>query len=295
MVTSESSRELRLWSLTTLAMMAFAANSLLCRLALRTTSIDAASFTLVRVLSGAVALGVLSRTSRRASGTVGSWTSAFALMAYATTFSFAYLALPAGIGALLLFGAVQATMIGAGLWKRERLSVLQWTGSFAAMAGLFGLLLPGSSTPPLWASVLMLLAGAAWGIYSLRGRATGDPVHATADNFLRAVPFAVALSVIARIAYGATLDTAGIGYAAASGILASGLGYAIWYAALRGLRATEAAVVQLSVPVLAMVGGIAFLHETPTLRGLVASVAVIGGIAIVILARTAHGSRSTSG
>jgi len=286
---------LRLWSFTALAMIAFAANSLLCRMALKQTDVDAASFTFVRVLSGAIALGVLSRVSSPSSGPAGSWTSALALFVYAAAFSFAYLALPAGLGALLLFGAVQATMLGAGLFRRESLGSLQWIGLCAAMAGLIGLLLPGSSAPHAWASVLMLLAGAAWGVYSLRGRSSRDPLHATAGNFLRAVPLAAALSGIAVFAgHSATIDSAGIAYAGASGVLASGLGYAVWYAALRGLRSTEAAVVQLSVPVLAMLGGIAFLHESSTVGGLVASVAVLGGIAAVILGRSANRTRSVS-
>ena len=277
----------RLWILTATALIAFAANSMLCRAALREGHVDAASFTLVRLLTGAVAMSVLARLSPSSTRSAGNWTSAFALFVYAAAFSFAYLALPAGIGALLLFGTVQLTMIGAGLFMRERLGILQWTGLLLAMAGLCGLLVPGSSAPSTGACALMTLAGVAWGVYSLRGRSSSNPLHTTAGNFLRAAPLAAGLCAVALAIRGSmTLDTAGIAYAAASGVLASGLGYAIWFAALRGLRSTEAAVVQLSVPVIAMVGGIVLLQEAPTLRGCTSAFAVLGGISSVILGGT---------
>ena len=271
----------RIITLTSLAMIAFAGNSLLCRVALKHTSIDAASFTTIRLISGAVMLWLVVRMRRGTYAGEGSWLSAFALFAYAAGFSFAYVSLPAATGALLLFGAVQATMIGYGIWARERLLKLQLIGLVLALGGLVGLLLPGLSAPPLYGSVLMLGAGVAWGIYSLRGKSAGDPTRVTAGNFLRAVPIAVALSII--MLNGSSLDTAGFWYAVSSGALASGIGYAIWYTALPALNATNAATVQLSVPVIAALGGIVFLGEPITLRLAVASAAILGGIALVIL------------
>jgi drug/metabolite transporter (DMT)-like permease len=268
-------------ALTSLAMIAFAGNSLLCRAALKDTSIDAASFTTIRLLSGAVMLWLVARTSRGTLSGKGSWPSAFALFAYAAGFSFAYVSLPAATGALLLFGAVQATMIGRGIWVGERLRRLQLAGLMLALAGLVGLLLPGLTAPPLVGSILMLGAGVAWGVYSLRGKGVGDPIGVTGGNFLRAVPVAAVLSVLTY--QGVSLDSAGILYAVSSGALASGIGYAIWYTALPALKATSAATVQLSVPVIAALGGIIFLGETLTLRLVLASVAILGGIALVIL------------
>lgn len=265
--------------LTTLAMIAFAANSLLCRLALRDAHIDAASFTTIRLAAGALMLWLIVRLRGGAPARQGSWRSALALFAYAAGFSFAYLSLPAAVGALLLFGAVQATMIGYGLWRGERLGAVQSGGLALACAGLVGLLLPGLSAPPLGGALLMLVAGAAWGVYSLRGRGSGDAAASTAGNFLRALPFAAALSLL--MWRDAALDAAGVGYAVASGALASGLGYAIWYRALPGLRAASAASVQLSVPVLATLGAAVLLDEAITLRVVLASLAVLGGIALV--------------
>jgi drug/metabolite transporter (DMT)-like permease len=271
----------RVIALTSLAMIAFACNSLLCRVALKHTSIDAASFTTIRLISGAVMLWGVARVSRGAPAGSGNWLSALALFAYAAGFSFAYVSLPASTGALLLFGAVQATMIGHGLWAGERFLKLQLVGLVLALAGLVGLLSPGLSAPPLLGSVLMLSAGVAWGVYSLRGKGAGDPTRVTAGNFLRAVPIAAALSLFMH--GGASLDTAGFSYAVSSGALASGIGYAIWYTVLPALKATKAATVQLSVPVIAALGGIAVLGEPVTVRLLLASVAILGGIALVIV------------
>jgi drug/metabolite transporter (DMT)-like permease len=267
--------------LTALAMIAFAANSLLCRVALKDTPIDAASFTTIRIVAGALTLWAIVRLRRRVATPAGNWPSAFWLFAYAAGFSFAYITLTAGTGALLLFGAVQATMIGFGLWRGERLHGLQLPGLVLAFAGLAGLLLPGLSAPPLLGATLMLFAGFSWGMYSLRGRAAGgDPTSVTAGNFLRAVPFAGLVSV-AWLAH-ASLDAAGVGYAIASGAVASGVGYAIWYTALPLLKATTAATVQLSVPVITAVGGILFLGEPVTLRLVLASAAILGGVALVV-------------
>lgn len=271
----------RIIALTSLAMLAFAGNSLLCRLALKHSAIDAASFTGIRLISGALMLWLVVRLSRRAHSGRGNWLSALALFVYATGFSYAYVSLPAATGALLLFGAVQATMFGHGLWAGERLLKKQIIGLILALGGLVGLLLPGLSAPPLVGTLLMLLAGVAWGVYSLRGKGAGDPTRVTAGNFLRAVPIAAAL--ILFMLNGASLDTAGFWYAAASGALASGIGYAIWYTALPALKATHAATVQLSVPVIAAVGGIIFLGEPITLRLALASAAILGGIALVIV------------
>lgn len=267
--------------LTTLAMSAFAGNSLLCRLALEHTRIDAASFTMIRLAAGAIVLLLVVRTRGGGASGGGNWRSAWALFAYAASFSFAYVSLPAATGALLLFGAVQATMIGHGLWAGERLRGLQLVGLVLALGGLVGLLLPGLAAPPLVGSLLMLGAGVAWGIYSLRGKSGGDPIRVTAGNFLRAVPMAAALSVLLH--EDVELDGAGFWYAVASGALASGIGYAIWYTALPALRSTHAATVQLSVPVIAAAGGIVFLDESLSMRLVLASVAVLGGIALVIL------------
>ena len=271
----------RIIFLTSLTMIAFAGNSLLCRIALTHTSIDAASFTTIRLISGAVMLWLIVRTRRGTYTGGGNWLSSLALFTYAAGFSFAYVSLPAATGALLLFGAVQATMIGYGIWAGERLLKLQLVGLVLALGGLVGLLLPGLSAPPLYGSVLMLSAGVAWGVYSLRGKGAGDPTKVTAGNFLRTVPIAATLSI--SMLNDASLDTAGFWYAVSSGALASGIGYAIWYTALPALKATNAATVQLSVPVIAALGGIAFLGEPITLRLALASVAILGGIALVIL------------
>jgi len=267
-------------------MIAFASNSLLCRAALKQTSIDAASFTFVRVFSGAVVLWLVTNLRRmirttRDVGVGGNWISALALFLYAAGFSFAYVDVAAGTGALLLFGAVQATMILWGLHKSERLRAIQIVGLIVAMTGLVVLLFPGLSAPPLFGSILMLGAGVAWGIYSLRGKREKNPVTATTGNFVRAVPFAAAVSII--FLRWLDLDIAGVIYAILSGAITSGLGYVIWYSVLPSLKAASAATVQLSVPVLAAAGGILLLGEPLTLRYLLASVAILGGIALVVL------------
>jgi drug/metabolite transporter (DMT)-like permease len=275
----------RVLVLTLLAMLVLAANSLLCRAALNLTGIDAASFTLVRIVSGALALWLIVRLRDGKAVSAGSWPSALALFVYAAAFSFAYLSLTAATGALLLFGTVQATMIGFGLYRGERLGGRQSLGLVCALAGLVGLLLPGLSAPPVQGAALMLAAGAAWGVYSLRAKGSGDPLQATAGNFLRAAAFAAALNLVTLPWL--ALDAAGVGCAIASGAIASGVGYAISYTALAGLKATSAATVQLSVPVIAAVGGIAVLGEPLTLRLVIASAAILGGIAIVIARRSA--------
>ena len=275
-------------ALTLLALLAFAGNSLLCRLALRHTAIDAASFTGVRIASGALVLMLLVLWRDRGRANIapwaaGDWTSALARFVYAAGFSFAYRSLTAATGALLLFGVVQTVMIGWGLWRGERLRWLQWLGLAAASAGLLALLLPGLTAPSLASGGLMAAAGAAWAVYSLRGRTAVDATAVTAGNFIRAVPMALALS--AALWPQARWDSAGLALALASGALASGLGYAIWYTALRRLSATRAAVSQLCVPALAAVGGVMLLDEALTPRLVLATVTVLGGVALVILGR----------
>ena len=273
----------RVFTLTLLAMIAFASNSLLCRAALKHTSIDAATFTFVRIFSGAAVLWVLIKMRKVTSKESGNWWSGLALFVYAAAFSFAYVDLAAGTGALLLFGAVQATMILWGFGKGERLDAIQIVGLLLAAAGLVVLLFPGLAAPPIGGSILMLAAGLAWGVYSLRGKSSRDAIAATAGNFLRAVPFAALVSVLMLPKM--HLDSLGITYAVISGAITSGLGYVIWYAALAGLKAAGAATVQLSVPVLAATGGILLLGEPITLRYAIASIAVLGGIFLVIIER----------
>ncbi|MDB5764746.1 MAG: hypothetical protein JWQ21_3741 [Herminiimonas sp.] len=282
---------LRTIVLTLLAMLAFASNSLLCRMALKDAHIDPASFTAIRLVSGALVLALIVKLRGGQQAAAGSWPSACALFAYAAGFSFAYVGLSAATGALLLFGAVQATMIGYGLWTGERLAKWQIVGLVCAMGGLLALLLPGLSAPPPDRAALMIVAGAAWGVYSLRAKGAGDPTRVTAGNFLRAAPLATALCIalLPRTAF----DGIGIGYAFASGALASGLGYAVWYTALQGLKATTAATVQLSVPVIAAIGGIVLLSEPVTLHLFFASAAILGGMALVILAK--NSARNGSG
>ena len=265
-------------ALTAVAMLAFAGNSLLCRLALQHSGIDPASFTSVRMTSGAVVLWALVRW--RGQRPAGDWGSAAALFVYAAAFSYAYLSLSAGTGALLLFGAVQATMLGWGLWHGQRLGRGQTAGLVLAMGGLVALLLPGVTAPPAGGALLMLAAGVAWGVYSLRGRGAGDPTAVTAGNFVRASALAVPLA-LAALPW-ARVDVAGLLWALCSGAVTSGLGYAIWYTALKGLQPTSSASVQLSVPVLTALGGVALLSEPLTLRLALCSAAILGGIACVI-------------
>lgn len=259
-------------------MLAFAANSILCRMALADGRIDAASFTSLRLAAGSLTLFVLVRGKLG-----GNWVSGAALLIYATAFSFAYVSLGAAIGALLLFGAVQATMILVGLFEGERLSPGQTIGLLLALAGLGYLLSPGISAPPLAGSLLMLSSGVAWGLYSLRGRGKSNPSGMTAGNFVRALPLALVLSVVFR--RNLHFEAEGALYAILSGAVASGLGYVVWYAALRGLNATRAAVLQLSVPVLAALGGVLLLGEVISQRLIIATLAILAGIALVIRRR----------
>ncbi len=271
-------------ALTAVAMLAFAANSLLCRLALLQASIDPASFGSIRLASGAITLAVAVRfrRERQAPGR-GDWLSAAMLFAYVAFFSFAYLTLPAGTGALILFGAVQLTMFSVGLRSGESFGFVAWLGLALAIAGLVYLVSPGVAAPPFFGAALMAIAGIAWGVYSLRGRRVADPLAATAGNFARATPLALGLSVL--FIAGTNANASGIALAIASGALTSGIGYVIWYAALRKLSAMQAATVQLSVPLIAAFGGVAFLSEAITPRLTVAAAAILGGIAAVLTSR----------
>ncbi len=270
--------------LTSLAMIAFAANSVLCRLALGEGHMDAASFASVRVISGALALALI--VLYRSAGPVprdADWRAALALFVYMAFFSFAYLSLGAGTGALVLFGAVQLTMFVVALRSGEAFNAISWAGLLLAIAGLVYLVSPGITAPDPIGAILMAVAGIAWGIYSLLGRRAADPTRATAWNFLLSVPLVVVTSLIFMDQFHAT--PFGLALAAASGVVTSGIGYVIWYAALRGLAATSAATVQLSVPVIAAIGGVILLSEDVTLRLLIASAATLGGVAIVLMQR----------
>jgi len=279
--------------LTTIAMLAFAANSLLCRLALQQDRIDPASFGAVRLLAGALVLALVMQAKRQPVTGSGGWRSAVLLFAYVALFSFAYVSLPAGTGALILFGAVQLTMLGAGLLAGERFAAAGWCGLLLACAGLAVLLLPGAAAPSLFGALLMAGAGVAWGGYSLRGRGAGDPLAATAGSFLRAAPMGVLLSLGVWLAPATQVhaDARGVVLAVASGAVTSGLGYVVWYAALRRLSALRAAVVQLSVPLIAAAGGALLLEEAFTLRLGVSALAILGGIALVLGSRAAGKGR----
>ena len=272
--------------LASVAMFAFAANSLLCRAALRGGAIDAASFTAIRLATGALVLVVLA--ARRGSARrAGSWLSAVALAAYAIAFSYAYLQLGAASGALILFGAVQLTMMVGGLVRGERPAAIQWVGWLLALGGLVVINAPGLDPPPAGGAALMIAAGIAWGVYSLRGRGITRPLETTAGNFLRALPIAAVLVGIA-LAGGARVSISGVALGAASGGIASGLGYSVWYAVVPALGATRAAAVQLSVPVIAALAAITLLGEPfrPTLA--IGGAAILCGLALALRVRVEH-------
>jgi len=300
-----AARERRTAAATALALLGFAANSILCRKALGSQSIDAWSFTCIRLGGGALALFVLSRagaagrSSERAdrnaeigARTHGSWLSALALFAYAGAFSLAYLRLAAGVGALVLFACVQATMIGWGIRNGERPSRVEWLGIAVAIVGLVVLTLPGAVAPDPIGLALMMIAGIAWGAYSLRGRASRSPLAATADNFARSVPMALAGLLLALS--GVNVSARGIVLALASGAIASGLGYSLWYAALPRLTAARAAIVQLLVPILAAALGVLVLGEHVTVRSSSATLLILGGVALAIFAKRKPRSAASS-
>jgi drug/metabolite transporter (DMT)-like permease len=275
--------------LTVIAMIAFAANPLISRLALGQQLIDAASFTSVRIISGAVALALITfpRWRRRGLGSVD-WRSVSTLFIYMVFFSFAYRSLSASTGTLLLFAAVQFTMFIAAMRDGEQFTILSWAGFSLAVIGLIYLVSPGITSPDPLGAVLMVVAGTAWGGYSLSGRSAADPLESTAINFICSVPLAIIVTLL--FIDNLYFTRAGLILAAASGAIASGLGYAVWYAALKGLTAGRAATVQLSVPTIAACGGIIFLAEPVSVRLIVASALTLGGIAIVLTQRSTAAS-----
>jgi drug/metabolite transporter (DMT)-like permease len=282
---------LKIITSTVFALLAFAANSVLCRLALADNAIDAGNFTVIRLLSGIVVLFVLMQLSNKINNTAsnakskskGSWLAALMLFIYAIAFSFGYISLDTGTGALILFGAVQITMIIASVVFGNKLHLSEWLGLAIAFAGFVYLILPDLTTPSLMGFVLMSISGMAWGFYTLIGRASNNPLNDTAFNFLRTVPLLLAL-----LFFGLNeshITSTGVIFAVLSGALASGIGYFIWYIALGGLSVTQAAVVQLFVPIIAAIGGVLFTSEVITLRLLASSALVLGGILMVILGR----------
>jgi drug/metabolite transporter (DMT)-like permease len=273
--------------LTGFALAAFAANSVLCRLALGREAIDAASFTSIRLASGACVLLLIVLAVNKKAPAFGrhNVASALLLFLYAAAFSFAYHGLGAGTGALILFGSVQATMLLIALGSGERPHVFEWSGLGLALCGLVYLVFPGlRSAPPFLSSALMAVAGISWGLYSLRGRGAANPLDETTKNFVLALPPAFIINLLAR--GDAHVSRAGVVLAVLSGALASGVGYVVWYAALRGLTATRAATVQLAVPLLAAVGGVLFLAERISLRLLLAALLILGGVALALLGRS---------
>jgi drug/metabolite transporter (DMT)-like permease len=267
------------------ALVGFAANSLLCRRALGFRLIDPASFTSIRLISGTISLALIAGVIRRFGPRGGSWISALMLFSYAATFSASYVLIGAGVGSLLLFGSVQATMLGWGIVRGERPTLRQWTGILVALVGLASLTLPGSHAPNQLGAALMICAGISWGIYSLRGRRVLDPIVTTGDNFLRTVPLAAALSLISIS--GAHATPSGVYLAVVSGALASGVGYILWYAALPLLSATQAAAVQLSAPILAASGAVLFLGEQVTFRLVGSGAAILCGVWLAVQKRRA--------
>lgn len=291
-LSSTSLKQHRLILLTAIAMIAFAANSVLCRVALRGNAIDPMSFTLIRLASGALMLWLILRFSAKSDKAKGNWKGATSLFLYALAFSYAYVQLEAGTGALLLFGAVQLTMVGHGLLKGERMSASGIAGLMVALAGLIALLLPGASAPPVISSILMITSGVAWGLYSILGKGSSNPLSTTTGNFLLSLP----LIVFAALPFSAAfhMKASGLIASIASGAIASGVGYAIWYAVMTQLSSFRAAAVQLSVPVLAAIAGLMFLDESLSLRLAIASLAVIGGIVLVLTSKHSQGISASS-
>lgn len=273
------------FALTAFALIAFAFNSILCRMALAAGEIDPASFTTVRLASGAAMLAALVLASRKTLSVTksGNWFSAFFLFAYAVTFSFAYLGLTTATGALILFGCVQLTMFGVSLYRGVRPKPIEWIGLIVAFGGLIYLMLPGLSAPPLNSAVLMATAGIAWGGYTLRGKGSEDPLADTAGNFTRSVPMVLAVALVFLPNLAASWR--GISLAVLSGAIASGVGYSVWYAALKFHTPTRAAVLQLSVPMIAAVGGVVLLAESTSLRLLAAAALILGGIGLTLVRR----------
>jgi drug/metabolite transporter (DMT)-like permease len=282
MSASQTNSFVKTLSLTGLALIAFAANSVLCRSALGQASIDAASFTTIRLVSGIIGLWVIRVTqhSKNRSTNYGSWQAAVMLFLYAGAFSFAYISLETGTGALILFAAVQLTMILFALFKGERLGFIAWSGILIAFSGFVYLIFPGVSTPSFTGFLLMTIAGVAWGFYTILGKGSVHPLADTTLNFTRTLPF-ILVMIIFSFPF-SELSTKGIVLAALSGAIASGLGYTIWYTALKGLSAAQAAVVQLLVPVIAAAGGVVFISEVITFRLVISAVMILGGVTLVL-------------
>jgi drug/metabolite transporter (DMT)-like permease len=279
--------------LTCLALIAFAANSVLCRLALGNGAIDASSFTAIRLLSGAIALFIIlsmkrsnkesSKANNKEASSKGSWAAGFILFLYAITFSYAYLSVDTGTGALILFGSVQITMIMLSLISGTRLHVIEWSGVIIAFTGFIYLVLPNITTPSINGFILMTVSGISWGMYTLKGRNSENPLMDTTYNFLRTIPFVALLAVFTQ--QNINYSSEGIVLAVVSGAITSGLGYTIWYIALAGLSSTQAAVIQLSVPVIAALGGVLFVSEVITIRLIISSTVVLSGILMVVLGK----------
>jgi drug/metabolite transporter (DMT)-like permease len=276
---------MKIFLYTGFALVAFALNSIFCRLALGTDAIDAASFTTIRLLSGALTLILISSFFGKTETETkdGNWLSAFFLFGYAICFSLAYVNLTTETGALVLFGTVQATMIFAALFKGERPRILEWLGLTFALGGLVYLVFPGLSSPPFFSSCLMFAAGIAWAFYTLRGKGSANPLKETTGNFVRSVPMIILASL--PFVFQIQLSSRGVLFAVLSGAIASGIGYSVWYAALRFHTATRAAILQLSVPALAAIGGVVFMSENVSFRLLIATALILGGIGLAIFRR----------
>lgn len=279
--------------LTVLALIAFAANSVLCRLALGNEAIDASSFTSIRLLSGAITLFILLslQGNNKAVSSNGSWAASFALFLYAITFSYAYLSLDTGTGALILFGSVQITMIILSFMAGTRLHLIEWSGVLLAFTGFVYLIFPNITTPSLNGFILMTVSGISWGIYTLKGRNSKNPLMDTTYNFVRSIPFIAVLVVFTM--QNASYSTEGIILALVSGAITSGVGYTVWYIALGGLSSTQAAVIQLSVPVIAAIGGVLFVSEVITIRLVISATVVLSGILMVVLGKAYFAQIST--
>ncbi len=270
--------------LTTIALIAFAGNSILCRLALGESAMDPVGYTAVRLISGAVTLWMICAfIGSKSPQYAGSWTGAAMLFVYAATFSFAYVSLSTGSGALILFASVQITMLGVGLYLGERPAMLEWLGSLIALGGLAYLVSPGISAPTPGGALMMAIAGVAWGLYSIKGRGAENPVLATSGNFTRTVPFALLLVLV--FLPGLSISSTGLLWAVVSGSITSGMGYVIWYTALRNLSGARASTVQLLVPVIAALGGVVFLAEEVTWRLSMAAVVILSGVGLGIFAK----------
>lgn len=291
---------------TVLALLAFAANSLLCRMALVQNYIDAWNFTALRLLSGALCLGFIVLIQAKSTANPannnddieldvddrGSWRSSISLLVYALCFSIAYVELDTGTGALILFSAVQLTMIGWGIYNKERLSTVQWCAFIIAVIGFVYLMLPSATIPSVIPALLMMLSGVAWGIYSIRGKVCISPLKTTTFNFARSL-FALPVLFMIGFSHLSGLSWQGVALACASGALASGIGYSIWYVAMPLLKSSQAAVVQLCVPVIAALAGMLFLKEELSIQFVIASAVILGAVLVFMLAKQPGHSHST--